>query len=142
MSTRSKLRADFIGAVEGAFWLLVTWSSFWLGFQQQPLWCLIPITLGSIAVAATFLHRPWALALSRYRVRLSRVEMLWHVLVIPSLLAMPLWMILERLFGAITPEYQLSLVAVLSLSGWCVYVLTQLVKRSFQSLRLNRKPAA
>lgn len=142
MSTRSKLRADLIGASEGAFWLLITWSSFWLGYQPEPWWCLVPLLSGTVVVAATFLHRPWAIGLSRYRVRLSRTEMLWHVLVIPSALAIPLWMLLESLLGTLPQDYQLTLVAVLSLAGWGVYVLTIAIKRSFQSLRSTRKAVA
>lgn len=134
MSNHSKLRADLIGAAEGAFWLSVTWSSYWLGYHGHPWWCLVPLLIGSLVVAATFLHRPWGIALSRYRVRLSRTEMLWHVLVIPILLAIPVWMLLESLLGPLDHDYQWMLVAVLSVSGWCVYLLTIAIKRSFQRL--------
>lgn len=139
MSNHSKLRADLLSAAEGAFWLATTWSSFWLGFNGHPVWCLVPLLLATLVVAATFLHRPWAITLSRYRARLSRTEMLWHVLVIPMCLAIPVWMLLESLLGALDRDYQWMLVAVFSVSGWCVYLLTIVIKRSFQ--RLRRTPA-
>ncbi|MFP5302101.1 hypothetical protein R2R70_12825 [Cobetia sp. SIMBA_158] len=142
MSNHSKLRADLLSAAEGAFWLVTTWSSFWLGFNGHPVRCLVPLILATIVVAATFLHRPWAITLSRYRARLSRTEMLWHVLVIPMTLAIPIWMLLESLFGRLTPSFQLVLVAALSISGWCVYLITIGIKRTFQRLRRRDSAAA
>lgn len=54
-------------------------------------------------------------------------------------MAIPVWMLLESLLGALDRDYQRMLVAVFSVAGWCVYLLTIVIKRSFQ--RLRRTPA-
>ncbi|MEA3251541.1 MAG: hypothetical protein U9Q35_08200 [Pseudomonadota bacterium] len=143
MSMRAKLRADLTGAGEGAFWLVVAWLSVW-GVLEDNLW-FYGLALGLTVLAGTvcFVHRRTAIAMGRFRVRASRTEMWWHLLVIPMLLALVIWTVLESLLGGIDDaRYKLLLMASLSTAGWVVYCLTNLFKRVFQSLQNNRNKGA
>ncbi|MBZ9559130.1 MULTISPECIES: hypothetical protein [Modicisalibacter] len=143
MSMKAKLRADLIGAGEGAFWLVITWLVTW-GMMVHNDWLyLLAFGLSVLAGGVCFLHRRSAITMGRYRVRVGRTEMWWHLLVIPVLLALVIWTILESLFGGIDDaRYKLVLLASLSTAGWVVYCLTNILKRVFQSFRNNRKRPA
>lgn len=143
MSMKAKLRADLAGAGEGAFWLVVTWIAVW-GVMEQSLWyCVLALGLTVLAGTVCFVHRRTAIAMGRFRVRVSRTEMWWHLLVIPVLLAIVIWTALESLLGGIDDaRYKLVLIASLSTAGWVVYCLTNLFKRVFQSFQNNRNKDA
>lgn len=135
MSLPSRVLADAIAAGEGAFWLLCLWAAVYCVETGRYGAIIGAIAIACIAVAICFLYRPAAARMGRYRVRRSRTEMWWQLLVIPMLLAPVIWFALTGLLSDVSSGLKLWLVAWLCTAGWAYYVITSITKRTFQSIR-------
>ncbi|SDL26710.1 hypothetical protein SAMN05661010_01269 [Modicisalibacter muralis] len=135
MSLSSRMLADSIAAGEGAFWLSCLWAAVYCVETGRYGPIIGAMVIACIAVAICFLYRPAATRMGRYRVRRSRTEMWWQLLVIPMLLAPVIGIALESLLSDVTGGIKLWLVTWLCTAGWAYYVIMSIVKRTFQRVR-------
>ncbi|WP_346798373.1 hypothetical protein R5M92_05235 [Halomonas sp. Bachu 37] len=132
----SKIRryADLIASMEGLMWLMLGWSISVSLYRES----LEPTLAAGLAVGTviftSWAHRPLRLTMRRYHVRKRRTDMWVHVLALPVLLAMAIYLVMEALLGSAWLQKML-LINLMASAGWLVFVLTLALKGVAHSVK-------
>lgn len=127
--------ADVMAGLEGLMWLGLGWSISLSAWQARNEPVLAAVLLVATAILFSRIHRPLRFFLRRYHVRKRRTDMWLHLLALPLLLAMVLYLMLEALLGDAWLPPKMLLVNVLASAGWLTFVLTLFIKFLIHGLK-------
>ncbi|GAA3899450.1 hypothetical protein GCM10022228_07460 [Halomonas cibimaris] len=131
--------ADIVAGLEGLMWLGLGWSISLSIYQGSNEPVLAAALLAGTVVLFSWVHRPLRFLLRRFRVRKRRTDMWMHLLALPLLLAMALYLMLDAVLGEAWLPPKMLLVNVLASAGWLTFLLTLFLKYVAHSLKPKRK---
>lgn len=120
--------ADVVAGLEGLMWLSLGWSislSVYRGSSESTLAALLLI--GTVTFFS-WVHRPLRFLLRRYHVRKRRTDMWVHLLALPLVLSMALYLMLEAMLGEAWLPPKMLVVNVLASAGWLTFMVTLFIK--------------
>lgn len=124
----ARTSSDIVALLEGAMWLLLSWSISYSAAVGAPLPSVAMLSVVGTIIFVCWAHRPFRVTLQRYRMRLRRTEMLMHIIALPLLLAIFFGVLIESLLTSLSGQQKVLLFNVLATAGWLVFALTLLVK--------------
>lgn len=129
--------ADVVAGLEGLMWLSLGWSislSVYQGSSEPTLAALLLI--GTITFFS-WVHRPLRFLLRRYHVRKRRTDMWVHLLALPLLLTMALYLMLEAVLSESWLPPKMLIVNVLASAGWLTFMMTLFIKFVIHGVKNN-----
>lgn len=130
--------ASIIASLEGLVWLLTGWSisfSVWMG-RSEPVFTMVLI-LATLTFISGY-HRPTRLLLARYHVRKRRTDMWIHLLALPLLMGMALYISIELIIGSAWLPSKMLVVNILATAGWLTFLIKLFLKHALHSLKRAR----
>lgn len=129
--------ADVVAGLEGLMWLGLGWSISLSAYKGSSEATLAAVLLISTVTFFSWVHRPLRFLLRRYHVRKRRTDMWVHLLALPLLLAMALYLMLEAILGSAWLPPKMLIVNVLASAGWLTFMLTLFIKYLIHGFKSN-----
>lgn len=120
--------ADVVAGLEGLMWLGLGWSISLSVYQGSSEPTLAAVLLIGTVTFFSWVHRPLRFLLRRYHVRKRRTDMWVHLLALPLLLAMALYLIFDAIFGGAWLPPKMLVVNVLASAGWLTFMVTLFIR--------------
>lgn len=129
--------ADVVAGLEGLMWLSLGWSISLSTYQGSSEPTLAAVLLIGTVTFFSWVHRPLRFLLRRYHVRKRRTDMWVHLLALPLLLAMALYMFFDAILGGAWLPQKMLVVNVLASAGWLTFMVTLFIKFLIHGFKSN-----
>ncbi|SHL92428.1 hypothetical protein [Vreelandella subglaciescola] len=129
--------ADVVAGLEGLMWLGLGWSISLSVYQGSSEPTLAAVLLIGTVTFFSWVHRPLRFLLRRYHVRKRRTDMWVHLLALPLLLAMALYLIFDAIFGGAWLPPKMLVVNVLASAGWLTFMVTLFIRFLIHGVKNN-----